>query len=77
MDSKDIPVDIEKCVAQVSGRFDLVLIAAQRARELRRGAAKLVPGDNTVVVTALKEVQAGLIGEEYLAKIPRREKFER
>jgi DNA-directed RNA polymerase omega subunit len=77
MNSKDIPVDIEKCVSQVSGRFDLILIATQRAREIRRGGAKLVPSDNTAVVTALKEVQAGLVGNEYLAKIPRREKFER
>jgi DNA-directed RNA polymerase omega subunit len=77
MKQKDISVDIEKCVAKVGGRFDLVLIAAQRAREIRRGGAKLVPGNNTAVVSALKEVQAGLVGDEYLAKIPRREKFER
>lgn len=77
MSQKDIPVDIERCVDLVGGRFDLVLIAAQRARELRRGGTAMVPSDNTVVVNALKEVQAGLVGVEYLSKIPRREKFER
>lgn len=77
MPTKDIPVDIERCVEQVGGRFDLVLIAAQRAREIKRGGTKMVPSNNTAVVSALQEVQAGLVGVEYLSKIPRREKFER
>lgn len=62
-------LDIDKCAALIGSRFELVLIAAHRARELKRGYRKLVDTPNGVCVSALQEVEAGLIGREYLKKI--------
>lgn len=50
------------------GRYDLILIGARRARELNRGWRPLIASRNDVVVTALREIEAGMIGREYLAK---------
>jgi len=64
-------VDTEKCVANVGNRFDLVLIAAVRARELKqgRGNRKMVTSPNSYIVSALQEIEAGHIGREYLRKV--------
>ena len=62
-------IDTDKCVAAVGNRFDLVLIAAVRVRELRRGHAKQVNGTNSATITALQEIEAGKIGREYLKKV--------
>jgi hypothetical protein len=63
-------IDTEKCVHQAGGgRYDLVLIAAQRLRELKR----IHREDTTRYVTcvdALVEVQTGQVNlEDYLAKV--------
>ena len=58
------------------GRYDLILIAARRARELNRGWRPRIDTKNGHVVTALREVEAGKVGREYLLKpqnIDRRE----
>ena len=67
----------ELAAAAVGNKYDLVLIAARRARELKRGWRPLVQCDNDIPVTALREIEAGLIGREYLLKprtLDRREK---
>jgi DNA-directed RNA polymerase subunit omega len=64
--------DIEKCVENVgSSRFDLVLIASARVRELKRGAMPLVENNNSSApaVLALKEIEEGKIGRELLKKL--------
>jgi len=68
---KDIRVmnDIDKCVKLTGSRYDLVLVAAQRAREIRRGAIPKLTTTSTPCVAALEEVEAGLIGREYLKKL--------
>lgn len=63
------PVDTDKCVANVGNRFNLVLVAAQRARELRRGHHKLINTSAGPVIGSLQEIEAGLIGREYLRKV--------
>lgn len=50
------------------GRYDLVLIGARRARELARGWTPLVNCENGAVVTAIREVEEGKIGRDYLLK---------
>jgi DNA-directed RNA polymerase omega subunit len=58
------------------GRYDLVLIGARRARELNRGWRSKIESHNGPVITALREIEAGVIGREYLLKpanIDRRE----
>jgi DNA-directed RNA polymerase omega subunit len=62
-------IDTDKCVENVGNRFDLVLIAAARVRELRRGHAKQVIGVNSPTITALQEIEKGLVGREYLKRI--------
>lgn len=53
----------------VGSKFDLVLIASIRVRELRNGYAPMVQCENGPIVTALREVEAGYIGRDYLKKV--------
>ena len=62
-------LDYNVCAEKIGNRFDMVLVASQRARELRRGSAKLVQTKNGPVVSALQEIEAGLVGREYLRKL--------
>jgi DNA-directed RNA polymerase subunit omega len=62
----------EQAVAQVGNRFDLVLIAAIRSRELKRGHRPLVTSKNGPNITALREIEAGKIGREYLLKLQKK-----
>ena len=58
----------DACVAAVGNRYDLILIAARRARELHRGDAARVDSKHGVVLTTLKEIEYGKVGREYLLK---------
>ena len=49
----------ELAVEQIGNRFDLVLVASQRARELRKGHMPMVEGKNGFIVTALNEIEQG------------------
>ena len=58
---------VEDCLDNVVNRFDLVLVAAQRARQLAMGAESLVPEDNDKpTVIALREIAENLINREIL-----------
>lgn len=59
----------EEAVQAIGNRFDLVLIAAQRVRELKRGHRSTLNTKEGPIVTALQEVEAGLVGREYLKRI--------
>jgi DNA-directed RNA polymerase omega subunit len=51
------------------GLYDLILIASVRARELKSGhAPKIVTKDGSTV-TALREIEEGHIGRDYLNKL--------
>lgn len=56
-------ITVEDCLKKVPGRFTLVHLAAQRARQLIKGAPTFVKTDNKAVVTALREVAAGYLCE--------------
>ena len=58
----------EACVAAIGNRYDLILVAARRARELYRGDARRVDGNHGVVLTTLKEIEFGKVGRDYLLK---------
>ena len=58
----------ELVVEKVGNRYDLILLASRRARELASGWAAKVTGDNGPLITALKEIEEGAVGREYLAK---------
>ena len=69
--SRGHDLDINECAENVGGRFNLVLIGAARARELIQEQRKTEDRSYLQpVVTALKEIQAGDIGREYLARVP-------
>ncbi len=54
-------------VDAVENRYDLVLIGARRARELGRGdLPKMTGPKHSAVVTALKEIEHGKVGRDYL-----------
>jgi DNA-directed RNA polymerase omega subunit len=62
-------LDMDKCATNAGNRFDLILIASLRARELRRGYRPMVTTLNGPIVTALQEIEAGHIDSDYLKKI--------
>jgi DNA-directed RNA polymerase subunit omega len=58
---------VEDCLDNVENRFDLVLVASQRARQLAMGAESLVPEDNDKpTVIALREIAENLINRKIL-----------
>jgi DNA-directed RNA polymerase subunit omega len=60
-------VTVEDSLENVDNRFDLVLIASKRARNISMGAEPMVAADNDKpTVIALREIADGLIGEEIL-----------
>ena len=60
---------VEDCLDNVENRFELVLVAAQRARQIAMGAEPLVPRDNDKpTVLALREIAENVINKEILAK---------
>ena len=59
----------EHAVEALGNRYDLVLVAAQRARELRRGHAPKIVTKYGAMVTAILEIEEGLVGNDYLHRI--------
>lgn len=54
-------VTVEDCLKNVESRFELVTLAAKRAKMLMKGAKPLVETDNRSIVNALREVAAGKV----------------
>lgn len=54
-------VTVEDCLEQLGNRFALVILAAERARQLSKGAKALVECNNKPAVTALREIAAGKV----------------
>jgi DNA-directed RNA polymerase subunit omega len=54
-------VTVEDCLDKVGNRFALVILAAERARQLAKGAQALVACDNKPAVTALREIADGRV----------------
>lgn len=63
-------VTVEDCLEHVDNRFELVMLASKRAREIAiRGAQPMVEWDNDKpTVVALREIAAGLISRDTLEK---------
>ena len=60
-------VTVEDCVLKVPNRFELVMVAAQRARNLGAGATLTVDRDNDKnPVIALREIAEGTVDLEAL-----------
>ena len=69
-------ISSEEAVNQIGNRFDLVLVASQRARELKNGSIQRVDGkDASPTITALREIEQGKqTKSEYLTKLKKKEK---
>lgn len=60
-------VTVSDCLEQVDNRFELVLLAARRARQIMDGAEPSIELENDKpTVVALREIAAGNISEEML-----------
>ena len=54
-------VTVEDCLEKVNNRFALVILAAERARQLANGGRALVVCHNKPAVTALREIAKGQV----------------
>lgn len=65
-------ITVEDCLDKVDNRFQLVMMAAQRARQLQNGVKEpLVPEDNDKPsVIALREIADGLVDRSILITRP-------
>ena len=60
-------VTVEDCLNNVDNRFQLVLVATKRARQLEKGRESMLPWENDKpTVLALREIAGGLVGREVL-----------
>ena len=57
-------ITVEDCLAKVDNRFAIIHLAAQRVRQLNRGATRIVTCKNENIVAALREIAAGQVAVE-------------
>ena len=58
-------VTVEDCLEHVDNRFNLVLLATKRARQLVNGVDPLLPWENDKpTVMALREIAEGLVDDQ-------------
>jgi DNA-directed RNA polymerase subunit omega len=74
-------ITVEDCLENIDNRFELVLTATKRARQIGHGSEPLVEEENDKpTVIALREIAAGLIDPEGVdvlqAKIEAAEEFD-
>ncbi len=71
-------VTVQDAVEKVGNRFDLVLVAARRARQMQVGGKDaLVPEENDKpTVIALREIEEGLVTNQILDVRDRQEQQE-
>ena len=74
-------VTVEDCLKYVGNHFALVVLAAERARQLSRGNTPMVQSENRNAVTSLREISEGKISfresvadrlEQYLQEMRQR-----
>ena len=54
-------ITVEDCLKNIPNKFELVLLAAKRARQLIKGGRPLLNSDDREVVLALREIAAGKV----------------
>ncbi|HCY2690838.1 TPA: DNA-directed RNA polymerase subunit omega [Escherichia coli] len=71
-------VTVQDAVEKIGNRFDLVLVASRRARQMQVGGKDpLVPEENDkTTVIALREIEEGLINNQILDVRERQEQQE-
>lgn len=74
--SKTIVEDVEKATNRFSGgtnntstgKYEMIIVASLRGRDLLRGATPMVDSDHKPTVTALLEIEAGFVGKNYVSQ---------
>jgi len=67
-------VTVEDCLENVDNRFELVLVASKRARQVAHGRDPRVPLENDKpTVVALREIAAGEVDASILEEDPHAE----
>ena len=54
-------ITVEDCLEKTPNRFELVLLAAKRAKQLLKGSRPLVETTNKEIVTSLREIADGKV----------------
>ena len=54
-------ITVEDCLEKVTNRFALVILGAERARQLANGGRALIRCDNKPTVIALREIAQGQV----------------
>lgn len=71
-------ITVEDCLEHVGNRFDLVLLATRRARQLAGGVEPLLDWENDKpTVMALREIAEGVLTNESLAAADHKEDTEK
>ena len=71
-------ITVEDCLERVENRFDLVVVAARRARQISQGADPLVPPENDKpTVLALREIAENLITSESMDEMEAQAEIEK
>jgi DNA-directed RNA polymerase subunit omega len=67
-------ITVEDCLENVDNRFQLVLVASKRARQLTMGHEPMLDWENDKpTVVALREIADGLVGREVLDEVDARQ----
>ena len=61
-------ISSQKAIAVIGNKYDMILIAAARAKELRKGSQPKVEKIGGPCVTALREIEQGHIDMNYFTK---------
>ena len=67
-------VTVEDCLDRIGNRFQLVLVATKRARQIAMGASPVVAEENDKpTVLALREIADGMVDESILDDVSAQE----
>ncbi|VFN01908.1 MAG: DNA-directed RNA polymerase, omega subunit [Candidatus Kentron sp. G] len=70
-------ITVEDCLGKTTNRFELVLLAAKRARQLSHGALPLVDEeDDKPTVLALREIAVGMVSPSLLKEENEEDEFD-
>lgn len=70
-------ITVEDCLTRIPNRFDLVLVASKRARQLSKGKEASLPWDNDKpTVLALREIAEGNVDASILKEVSARAEAE-
>jgi DNA-directed RNA polymerase subunit omega len=67
-------ITVEDCMDKVDNRFELVLMATKRARQIEQGSSPMVEEENDkCTVLALREIAEGKVNTSILDEVNARE----